>query len=159
MRASHLAKLTKRIVFLDMSKASQKRDALSLCILETRTPLLLNPQLAIANSWPFSQGVMSGLVTLPSWVKTFPEIDTVKYSTSTHVSTIQGITVSSYNLGCFCGAVITIFLGDVLGRRKMILLGSSIMVIGAILQCSSFSLAQLIVGVWMSRIYSFEYKI
>jgi MFS family permease len=102
---------------------------------------------------------MSGLVTLPSWVKTFPEIDTVKYSTSTHVSTIQGITVSSYNLGCFCGAVITIFLGDVLGRRKMILLGSSIMVIGAILQCSSFSLAQLIVGVWMSRIYSFEYKI
>lgn len=90
---------------------------------------------------------MSGLVTLPSWVKTFPEINTVAFPDSNHVSTIQGITISSYNLGCFCGAVITIFLGDVLGRRRMIFLGSSIMIIGAILQSSSFSIAQLIVGV------------
>jgi MFS family permease len=90
---------------------------------------------------------MSGLVTLPSWVKTFPEINTVAYPDSNHVSTIQGITVASYNLGCFCGAVIAIFIGDILGRRKMIFLGSSIMIIGAILQCSSFSIAQLIVGV------------
>jgi MFS family permease len=96
---------------------------------------------------------MSGLVTLPSWVATFPEIDTVKYPDSNHVSTIQGITISSYNLGCFCGAVITIFIGDILGRRRMIFLGSAIMVIGAILQCSSFSLAQLIVGVCMTRLF------
>jgi len=54
--------------------------------------------------------------------------------------------VASYNVGCFVGAVITIFIGDLLGRRKMIFLGSSIMIVGAILQCSSFSLAQLIVG-------------
>ena len=54
--------------------------------------------------------------------------------------------MASYNVGCFVGAVITIFIGDLLGRRKMIFLGSSIMIVGAILQCSSFSLAQLIVG-------------
>jgi len=50
------------------------------------------------------------------------------------------------HLGCFAGAVLTIFIGDILGRRKMIFLGSAIMVVGAILQTSAFSLAHLIVG-------------
>jgi MFS family permease len=95
----------------------------------------------------YDQGVMGGLLTLGSFVKTFPEMDTVAHPKDNHVTTIQGITVASYNLGCFCGAVVTIFIGDILGRRKMILLGSSIMVVGAILQCSAFSLAHLIVGV------------
>lgn len=97
---------------------------------------------------------MGGLLTLGSFVKTFPEIDTVKYTTengytaavANHVSTIQGISVASYNIGCFIGAILTIFIGDMLGRRKMIFLGSSIMVVGAALQCSAFSLAHLIAG-------------
>lgn len=102
-----------------------------------------------------SQGVMSGLLTLPSFVKTFPEINVVSHPKDNHVTTIQGITVASYNLGCFLGAVITIFIGDLLGRRKMIFLGSSIMVIGAILQCTAFSLPHLIVGVRESP-YAFK---
>ena len=57
-----------------------------------------------------------------------------------------GVTLASYNLGCLTGALITIWLGNILGRRKAIFLGSAIMVIGGILQCSSFSLPQLIVG-------------
>ena len=123
----------------------------------------------------YDQGVMGGLLTLTSFVKTFPEIDTTKAtetaqnlnaSQQTHRSTIQGtlassegryrgeettdqvlgISVAAYNVGCFFGAITTIFIGDRLGRRKTIFLGSSIMVVGAILQCSSFSLAQFIVG-------------
>ena len=57
-----------------------------------------------------------------------------------------GISVAAYNVGCFFGAISTIFIGDRLGRRKTIFLGSSIMVVGATLQCSSFSLAQFITG-------------
>lgn len=38
------------------------------------------------------------------------------------------------------------FLGDILGRRKSILMGSIIMSVGAILQASAFGLAQLIAG-------------
>lgn len=57
---------------------------------------------------------------------------------------ILGITVGGYTLGCFFGAVATIWLGNMLGRRKTIFIGSSIMVVGAALQCSSFSLGQLI---------------
>ena len=89
---------------------------------------------------------MGGLLTLGSWVKQFPEINTVDNPGDNHIATIQGISVASYNVGCFVGAVITIFIGDILGRRKMIFLGSCIMVVGAILQCSAFSLAHLIVG-------------
>ncbi|APA16223.1 hypothetical protein SS1G_10413 [Sclerotinia sclerotiorum 1980 UF-70] len=93
----------------------------------------------------YDQGVMGGLLTLPSFVSTFPEIDTLR-DTSNYTSTIQGISVSSYNLGCFLGAIVTIFIGDVLGRRRMIFLGSAIMIVGAVLQTCAFSLGQLIAG-------------
>lgn len=91
---------------------------------------------------------MGGLLTLPSFVKTFPEIDEINASPATkpHISLIQGISVASYNLGCLFGALCTIWLGDMLGRRKMIFLGSSIMIVGAALQCSAFSLGHLVAG-------------
>lgn len=57
-----------------------------------------------------------------------------------------GITVAAYNLGCLSGAVPTIWIGNYLGRRKTIFVGSSVMIIGAILQAASYSLPQLIVG-------------
>lgn len=44
------------------------------------------------------------------------------------------------------GALSNLWLGDRLGRRKTIVLGGSIMVIGAILQATSFSYAQLVVA-------------
>ena len=66
-------------------------------------------------------------------------------SLGTYVWLIRlGITVGGYTLGCFFGAVATIWLGNLLGRRKTIFVGSSIMVVGAAIQCSSFSLGQLI---------------
>ena len=57
-----------------------------------------------------------------------------------------GISVGAYNVGCFFGAITTIFIGNPLGRRKTIFLGSSIMIVGAALQCSSYSLGQFISG-------------
>ena len=44
------------------------------------------------------------------------------------------------------GAVLCIWIGNPLGRRKTIFLGTSIMVVGAILQASAFSIAQFIIG-------------
>lgn len=103
----------------------------------------------------YDQGVMGALLDLPSFVRTFPEIDIrpetedrlgLSPSQRTHRSTIQGISVAAYNLGCFIGACSCIKIGDMLGRRKTIFVGSSIMVIGAILQCSAHSLGHFIVG-------------
>jgi MFS family permease len=92
---------------------------------------------------------MGGLLTLKSFNKTFPEID-VQYppmnQTRAYTSTIQGISIACYNLGCFLGAIMTIWLGDWLGRRKTIFVGSAIMVVGATLQTSAFTLGHLIAG-------------
>ena len=82
-----------------------------------------------------------------------PEIDTAHPpagKTASYTSTIQGITVGAYTLGCFFGAVATIWLGNMLGRKRTIFVGSAIMVVGAALQTSSFSLPQLIVGRWIT---------
>lgn len=51
-----------------------------------------------------------------------------------------------YTLGCFFGALDCIWLGDKLGRKKTMMLGAFINLVGALLQSSSFSLGQLIVG-------------
>jgi MFS family permease len=92
---------------------------------------------------------MGGLLTLPSFLHHFPQIDTQNPppgSSAGKASNVQGITVGGYTLGCFFGAVATIWLGNMLGRKRTIFVGSSIMVVGATLQASSFGLPQLIVG-------------
>lgn len=90
---------------------------------------------------------MGGLLTLPSFLTLFPQInvnDPPAGTSSSTASNVQGITVGGYTLGCFFGAVATIWLGNMLGRKRTIMVGSSIMVIGAAIQCSSYSLGQLI---------------
>lgn len=94
----------------------------------------------------YDQGVTGGILDLPSFTKYFPAIDTYNGTGPPDGETNQGIVVASYNLGCFVGSIFTIFIGDKLGRKKTIFIGSFIMIIGAILQCTSFQLAQFIVG-------------
>jgi MFS family permease len=92
---------------------------------------------------------MGGLLTLGSFVRTFPEIDVTGAPPERrdHVSTIQGIAVASYNVGgCFVGAIMCIWIGDRLGRRTTIFVGAAIMTVGAALQCSAFGLDHSIVG-------------
>lgn len=96
---------------------------------------------------------MGGLLTLPSFLRYFPQVNTANPpdgQTTAHAANIQAITVGAYTLGCFFGAVATIWLGNMLGRKRTIFTGSTIMVIGATLQASSFSLPQLIVGRWIT---------
>lgn len=92
---------------------------------------------------------MGGILTLPIFMEQFPSINPEAHdlsSTPSQRSTYQGIAVASYNLGCFIGAIITIFIGNPLGRRKMIFLGTAIMVVGAALQASAFTLEHFIIG-------------
>ncbi|PLN85997.1 putative sugar transporter [Aspergillus taichungensis] len=98
----------------------------------------------------YDQGVTGGLLDLPSFVKYFPKINPkeagISEAEETARNTYQGIAVAAYNLGCFLGAVFTIFVGNPLGRRKTIFWGSVIMTIGALLQCCAYDLPQWIVG-------------
>lgn len=58
------------------------------------------------------------------------------------LSTVTAI----YDIGCFVGAMVAFTIGERLGRTKSIIVGTVIMSVGAILKCSSFSLAQMFVG-------------
>ena len=49
-------------------------------------------------------------------------------------------------IGCLIGALSNLWIGDKLGRRKTIVLGGVIMIVGAILQATSFSYAQMVVA-------------
>jgi len=110
---------------------------------------------------------MGGILTLSEFLNTFPLINPNagispedRSTRSTYqgilphsssflafiLLTISGVAVASYNLGCFLGAVITIFIGNPLGRKKIIMLGTAIMVVGAILQASATTLPHFIVG-------------
>ncbi|KAI9803736.1 MAG: hypothetical protein M1833_000648 [Piccolia ochrophora] len=59
---------------------------------------------------------------------------------------ILGTMTSVYNLGCFVGSLSTIYTGDILGRPRQILVGSTIIAVGAVIQTASYSIPQMMVG-------------
>ena len=44
-----------------------------------------------------------------------------------------------YDIGCFFGACVAMWMGEILGRKKTVLVGTTIMTIGAVIQISSYS--------------------
>lgn len=84
-------------------------------------------------------GVMGGFLTSIPFEKTFPSI-------SNGNSTLQGFTVAIYEVGCAIGALSVILYGDRVGRRKTVMLGEAILIVGSALQASAFGLSQLIIG-------------
>lgn len=61
---------------------------------------------------------------------------------TTVISTVTAI----YDIGCFFGAIIAFMIGEKLGRKKSILLGTTVMSIGAIIQIASYGVPEMIVG-------------
>jgi MFS family permease len=57
-----------------------------------------------------------------------------------------GTVTAIYDVGCFIGALVACWLGEVLGRKKTVLIGTTIMSVGAILQITAYSLGQMFVG-------------
>ncbi|KAA8646687.1 sugar porter family MFS transporter [Aspergillus tanneri] len=84
----------------------------------------------------YDQGVFGGLLSNRHFLETF------NYPSPT----IQGQIVATYDIGCIIGTLLSIFIGDKLGRRRCILVGCVILIIGGILQASSYSLPPMIVG-------------
>ncbi|OKL56481.1 hypothetical protein UA08_08106 [Talaromyces atroroseus] len=61
-------------------------------------------------------------------------------------TTISSTVTAIYDVGCFFGAIIAFTIGEALGRKKSIMIGTTVMAVGTILQASSFSLPQMFVG-------------
>ncbi|KAJ5561274.1 hypothetical protein N7461_000035 [Penicillium sp. DV-2018c] len=87
----------------------------------------------------YDQGVFSGVVITQNFLEIH---DLVGPTKTTALSTVTAI----YDVGCFFGAIVAFTIGERLGRKKAIMVGTTIMAVGAILQASSFSLAQMFVG-------------
>jgi MFS family permease len=85
---------------------------------------------------------MSGIISAEPFMKYFPET----YNNSTW----QGFVTAIYEIGCFLGALLILILGDKLGRRRAMMLGAFIMIVGVVIQITAIkghaATAQFIIG-------------
>ncbi|EKM80392.1 hypothetical protein AGABI1DRAFT_128066 [Agaricus bisporus var. burnettii JB137-S8] len=93
----------------------------------------------------YDQGVMSALLTAGQFEKVFPQVVVGPEQPPNH-ATLQSLLVAIYELGCLAGALSNLWIGDRLGRRRTIILGGVVMIIGAILQTASYSYSQMLVA-------------
>lgn len=61
-------------------------------------------------------------------------------------ATAQGLLTSIYDIGCALGCLLSFFWGERFGRKKMIIAGGSIMIVGTVILGSSYGRAQFYVG-------------
>ncbi|KAL2870461.1 sugar porter family MFS transporter [Aspergillus lucknowensis] len=87
----------------------------------------------------YDQGVFGGVVISPDYLRVH---DLEGPSRTNLLSTVTAI----YNVGCFLGAVSATWVGGKLGRKKSVLLGITIMTIGAVLQTTSYGIPHMMVG-------------
>lgn len=87
--------------------------------------------------WVIDLMCVGGVVVTPDF------LDTLGLNgKTTLISTVTAI----YDVGCFFGAILAFMIGDKLGRKKSVLLGTTIMAVGAIIQIASFGIPEMIVG-------------
>ena len=84
----------------------------------------------------FDNGLMGGLINGTAFNSTF----------DTPGPTIVGLIVAILEVGAFFGSLFTAFFGEGLGRRWSIVIGVSIMIIGALLQSTAYTRAHLLVA-------------
>lgn len=61
-------------------------------------------------------------------------------------TSMQGLLSSLYTLGCFLGCLFSLTSSERLGRKKPIMIGTTFIIIGAVIQTAAFSRAQFVVG-------------
>lgn len=59
---------------------------------------------------------------------------------------MQGFVTSVYDLGCFGGALLTLIVGEKLGRKRMLMVFTTIMGAGIVLQTSSHNMTEMVWG-------------
>ncbi|KAL2356833.1 general substrate transporter [Cryomyces antarcticus] len=90
----------------------------------------------------YDQGVFSGIVGNQNF------LDVIGHPGAG----LLGIIVSIYNLGCFSGCILTFCFADYFGRRRAMWIAMVWIIVGAPLQCSSYSVAQVMVGRFVTGI-------
>ncbi|PLN79661.1 general substrate transporter [Aspergillus taichungensis] len=78
----------------------------------------------------YDQGVMSGIIS----DKAFNDV----FTATRGDMVMQALVTAVYELGCLAGAMFALFFGDSTGRRWMIFSGAIVMIIGVVIQVTSF---------------------
>lgn len=73
---------------------------------------------------------MSGVIQTPLWLENFPAVD--------NNPNMLGFTVAIYDIGCLLGALWCLLLGDKQGRKMSCILGGLFVIVGVIIQVTSF---------------------
>lgn len=83
----------------------------------------------------YNQAAAGPLATLQSWVKIFPQIDTVNTHGAVKAknSTGKGAVIAAFQIGALMGALSCIFISDRLGRRRTIFCGAILTIVGQLL--------------------------
>lgn len=97
----------------------------------------------------YDQGLMASLITGKQFNYEFPATKE-NGDHDRHATVVQGATTSCYELGCFAGSLFVMFCGERIGRKPLILMGSVITIIGAVISTCAFrgywALGQFIIG-------------
>lgn len=84
----------------------------------------------------YDNGVFSGLTTDALFLETMGNPD----------ATLLGFIVAVYELGCLVGALASAVWGEDMGRRKLTVWGCVFLILGTVIQCSSYGKGQMIAG-------------
>ncbi|KAF2089549.1 general substrate transporter [Saccharata proteae CBS 121410] len=90
----------------------------------------------------YDQGVFSGIVGNEDF------LEIVNHPNDT----ILGIIVSTYNLGCFTGCILTFCFGEYFGRRRAMWIAMGWVIVGAALQASAYSQPHIIIARFVTGI-------
>ncbi|KAL7412856.1 general substrate transporter [Mrakia frigida] len=85
----------------------------------------------------YDQGVMAGIITSRQFNEEFYQTQSSGIN-DVHTATIQGTVVAVYEVGCLFGALFAFYFGEAFGRRRMVYLGSAVMVFGTLIQITAF---------------------
>ena len=101
----------------------------------------------------YNQGMMSGLIAGTEFTKSFPVLylaEDASDAVSRHINVLRGAVTACYEIGCFFGALFSMFFGDRIGRTRLIFLGAVVLIVGAVISCAAFGphwgLGQFVVG-------------
>ncbi|RDW61147.1 glucose-inactivated glycerol proton symporter STL1 [Aspergillus mulundensis] len=101
----------------------------------------------------YNQGMMSGIIAGSEFVNEFPPLkmpDPVSDAVYRHINVLRGAVTACYEIGCFFGALFSMFFGERIGRTRIIISGASILIIGAVISTAAFGpqwgLGQFVIG-------------
>ncbi|KAL9529012.1 MFS-type transporter [Sphaerulina musiva] len=90
----------------------------------------------------YDQGVFSGIVGNEHFRETFGNPGSAE----------EGIIVSIYNLGAFAGCIVNFFIGERMGRRLCMWVAMGFIIVGAILQTTSYGVPQVLIARFITGI-------